>query len=68
VAHSGVSRRCDILSKPAGNQALNASLENELWREPADSNELNSLLNSVLDSASEISIIATDTPRSDHPI
>lgn len=40
---------------------LNASLEKQVIARTCELNELNSLLNSVLDSASEISIIATDT-------
>jgi PAS domain S-box-containing protein len=61
----GVSKtvRDITLQKAAETQikALNASLEKQVIARTCELNELNSLLNSVLDSASEISIIATDT-------
>ncbi|WP_298189394.1 PAS domain S-box protein [uncultured Pseudomonas sp.] len=40
---------------------LNASLEKQVVARTRELNELNTLLNNVLDSASEVSIIATDT-------
>lgn len=61
----GVSKTVrDITQQKAAEseiKALNASLEKQVAARTSELNKLNALLNSVLDSASEVSIIATDT-------